>query len=166
MNPRKFFWLPIWAIFFYSCAGGKDALFEQNPPFQIQKATVQDWVSGVQGGGAGTIVTLYMGPIHEELKLQQIYYGHEVAAVEQDAHNIDKFVARFQKQTNRDIVMSEDTLEEAKNTPPEKSPFSLEKNELVVGYIHEGEMKFFKYSEVEEKPLIAYPGAKSGVDNH
>lgn len=160
MIQSKNLLLPLFLLILISCAGGKDVLFEQDPPFQIKKATAQDWVSGVQGGGSGTIVTIYMGLVHEELSIQEIYYKDEMAKAEHDSRNIDKYVARFAQQNNRDIIMSEDSKMEAKNTPPVKSPFSLDRNEMVIGYLHDGELKFYKYNEVEEKPIIAYPGAK------
>lgn len=143
----------------FSCAGGKEVLFEQDPPFKVKKATSQNWIGGVQGGGSGTIITVFLGQIHEDMKIQELFFGEEVAKAEQDRFNIDKYVARFDKKTNRDVIMLEETKEEAQNVPPSKSPFSLEKNEVVISYMHNGELKFYKYNEVEEKPLIAYPGA-------
>lgn len=142
----------------FSCAGGKDVLFEQDPPFQIKKVTAQNWVAGTQGGGSGIIVTIYMGQIHEDLRIQDVYFGEGISKAEQDKRNVDKYVGRFETEMNRDIIMSENPKEEAQNKPPMKSPFNLEKNEVVISYVHDGEVKFYKYSEVEEKPIIAYPG--------
>ncbi len=160
MNQNKLFLAPILMVLLFSCAGGKDVLFEQDPPFQIKKATAQNWVAGVQGGGSGTIVTIYMGAIHEDLRIQELYYGEGMAQAVQDKHNIDKYVARIESDRNRNVIMSDNPKEEAKNRPPSKSPFSLEKNEVVISYVHDGELKFYKYTEVEEKPIIAYPGAQ------
>ena len=137
-----------------SCAGGKDLLFEENPPFSIKEASSQDWVSGVQGGGSGTNVTVYMGEIHEDIKIKDVYYLGDVAKAERHPRDIDKYVARFSKAHNRDIIMDKDPINEANNTVPIKSPFSLEKNEIVISYMHDGEVKYYKFNAVKEKPII------------
>lgn len=154
------------AFFFFACAGGKDVLFEQNPPFQIKHAISQDWVSGVQGGGSGTNISVYMGDVHEDIQVKEIYYGDTMAIAERHPRDIDKYVARFANSTNRNIIMDENPKKEAENTPPLKSLFNLEKDEIVISYLHEGELKFFKFSEVEKKPILAYPGVNpNGREN-
>ena len=154
------------AFLIFACAGGKDVLFEQNPPFQIKQAISQDWVSGVQGGGSGTNLSVYMGDIHEDIQVKDIYFRDTFAKAERNPRDIDKYIARFSNSTNRDIIMDENPKKEAENTPPLKSLFSLEKNEIVISYLHDGELKFFKFNEVEEKPILAYPGVNPNrIDN-
>jgi len=158
--PIKLIGIAIVLFSLISCAGGKDVLFEQDPPFKIKMGTYQKWVSGVQGGGKGWVVTIYMGTIMEDIKVKDIYYLDTMVEAKQDPRNVDKYTGYFMDEESRDITMEEDPRKEAGNTPPVKSPFTLEPNEAVLSYLHEGEVKFYKMTNLVEKPVIAYPGAK------
>lgn len=149
----------------YSCAGGKDVLFEKEPPFKVKAAFFQTWVAGIEGGGSGINVSIILGEIFEEIEVKEIYYQDKVTKAVQDTQNIDKYTGFFVNEINRDIVMDVNAKKEAANTPPEKSLFTLSKNEAVLSYLHNGEYEYYKISDLEEKPIIAYPGASpNGID--
>lgn len=152
-------------ISFSNCASGKDVLFVKEPPFKVKAAFFQNWVAGVKEGGSGTNVSIILGSISEEIDVREIYYKEKVANAIQDPQNIDKYTGFFTNELNRDVIMDEDTMNEAANTPPVKSPFSLSKNEAVISYLHDGEMEYFKILNVEEKPMIAYPGTSPNGNN-
>lgn len=147
------------AISFSNCAGGKDVLFVKEPPFKVKAAFFQNWVAGVKGGGSGTNVSIILSSILEEIDVKEIYYTDQVANAIQDPQNIDKYTGFFKNELNREVIMEEDTIKEAVNIPPVKSPFSLSKNEAVISYLHDGELEYYKIVNVEEKPIIAYPGS-------
>lgn len=156
----KLLFLTITLLFATACAGGKDVLFEPDPPFTLKSVYYQDWIAGTQRGGAGTVVTVYMGSVSEEMRLLNIYFLDQVRKAEQDRRNLDKYTGHFSKDMNTDRIMDINPKEEAHNTPPLKSPFILDEGEVVLGYLHEGEQKFYKVPEVTKKPMIAYPGTK------
>lgn len=141
-----------------NCAGGKEVLFVKEPPFKVQTAFFQNWVAGTEAGGSGTNVSIMLGTIMEEIEVKEIYYLDDVVKAVRDAQNLDKYTGYFVNELERDFIMDENAIKEATNTPPEKSPFTLTKNEAVISYMHDGEMEYYKISNLEEKPMIAYPG--------
>jgi hypothetical protein len=153
------------ALNFSNCAGGKDVLFEREPPFEVKGAFFQNWVAGIKGGGSGTNVSILLGSIIEEIAVKEIYYMDQVTKAVQDPQNIDKYTGFFKSEINRDVIMDENAVKESMNTPPSKSPFTLSKNEAVISYLHNGEIEYYKISNLEEKPMIAYPGSSPNGDN-
>lgn len=161
----KILGLSIFVMGISSCAGGKDYLLEQNPPFVIKQSYFQKWVAGVQGGGSGINVNIVLENIKEDIVVKEIYFRDAVLKANQHPQNIDMYSANFLTENNSDIIMSGDTLNEAQNTPPQVSPFNLGENEAVISYTLNGEMYYYKISNLQEKPLIAYPSTRpNGID--
>ncbi len=154
-------------ISFSNCAGGKDSMYslEQQPPFKIKSSYFQKWVAGVEQGGSGVNVYLTVMDISEELEIRNVYFKNKVAKAVNTPNDPDRFVAYFKSKTNRDVIMDSDPKKEAQNTPMGDFPFDLKENEAVLSYFHKGEEKYFKISDIEEKPLIAYPSTNpNGID--
>ncbi|MEZ4875696.1 MAG: hypothetical protein R2793_09685 [Flavobacteriaceae bacterium] len=146
---------------FSNCAGGKGYVLDQDPPFTVASAFFQNWVAGVQGGGAGTKVSITLESLDERVLIKEIYYGEGVSETQKDPQNQNKYTANFLSQNNRDVIMDDSPTKESANTPPLKSPFNLERNEAVISYLQNGKMNYFKISNLEEKPVIAYPSVNS-----
>lgn len=150
---------------FSNCAGGKDILLEKEPPFKVKAAFYQNWVAGTKEGGSGTHVSIILGAISEEIKVKEIFYLDKVAEAVQDRQNIDKYTGFFTNDLKEDVIMDINVIKESTNLPKEKSLFNLKKNEAIISYFHQEEINYFRIENLEEKPLIAYPGTRpNGID--
>lgn len=147
------------------CAGAKEYTFEQNPPFSIKEAYFQKWVAGIKEGGSGTNVSILLSDINEEVLIKDIFFGDKIAKANQSAQNVDLYTANFLNEKNRDLIMSGDTTQEAKNKVPQISPFSLSEKEAVISYSLKDETYYYKISNLDEKPLIAYPSSNPNGRN-
>ncbi|MCB0456746.1 MAG: hypothetical protein KDC91_03310 [Flavobacteriaceae bacterium] len=148
-----------------ACAGGKEYLLEKNPPFSIKEAYFQKWVAGVQGGGSGTNLHITLSNIKEDITIEEIYFGDKLAKANKNPQNIDLYTANFLNDTNRDIIMDGDATKEAKNVIPQVSPFSLSEKEAVISYSIKGEMYYYKITNLDEKPILAYPSSNPNGRN-
>lgn len=147
--------LTLWA-----CAGGKESIysFVEEPPFKLEHAQFQKWVAGVQGGGSGVNVQLTILDLQEGVQMKEVYFRNQIVKARTNMETPDYFTAEFLNQPNPDVIMDGDAVKEAQNTPAREFPFQLKENESVVSYSHKGEVYFVKISNMEEKPMLAYPG--------
>lgn len=143
-----------------SCAGGRDqgSGFEQEPPFTLGAVYFQKWVAGVQNGGSGVNVYVEIESYLDDVMIEDIYFRNKKIKAQNSPQYRDLYVGYFKSEKRPDIIMHDDPVKETVNTPPEKIPFNLNDDEAVLSYLHKGEMKFIKLVEIEEKPMIAYPG--------
>lgn len=151
-----------------SCAGGKDTAmsFEQEPPFTLGAAYYQDWVAGVQEGGSGTNVHITIEDIMEDVEILHIYFGNKKEKAQNTGQNIDQYIGYFKNKTRPDVIMDGDALKEAQNTAPEATPFKLGDGDAVLSYRHDSELKYVMLSQMERKPMIAYPGVNKNDEEH
>ena len=147
----------------YSCAGGKDTgySFEQEPPFTLGAVYYQDWVAGVREGGSGTHVHITIDSYAEDVVILDIFFSNKKEKAQNSPQYIDQYVGYFKNEARPDIVMDGDPVKEAQNTPPEAFPFQLKNNEAVLSYLHKDEVKYVKISNMERKPMLAYPSARN-----
>ncbi|MEM7085966.1 MAG: hypothetical protein AAF489_07280 [Bacteroidota bacterium] len=150
-------------ITFCSCAGGKDTAysFEQEFPFTLGTVYYQDWVAGVREGGSGTNVHITIDNFTADVVILNIFFSNKKEKAQNSPQHIDQYVGYFKKKGRPDIVMDGDPMKEAQNSPPEAFPFQLKHDEAVLSYLHNNEIKYIKISNMERKPMIAYPGAKN-----
>lgn len=161
--------LSLISISFASCAGSKNSdgmyAFQEETPFKITQSYFQQWVAGVQQGGSGIKIHIEIVDIQEGVTVKDIYFrGRKQKAINVGS-NIDMYTVNFKKEANRDINMDIDPKKEATNTPPDKFPFTLEDDSAVVSYDYNGELFFVKVAEMDEKPLLAYPGGNPNKEN-
>jgi hypothetical protein len=150
------------------CAGGKEMsyTFEQIPPFTLGEVFYQDWVAGVKGGGSGTHVHITIDSYTDDVVIMDIYFGNRKTKAQNSPQYIDQYVGYFTNKARPDIIMDGDPVKESQNEPPEVIPFELEDNEAVLSYLHEGEVKYLKISNMERKPMLAYPSTnKKGFED-
>lgn len=149
-----------------SCAGGKESIysFEEEPPFKVENAYFQKWVAGIQSGGSGMNVHLIILDIQEGVEIQEVYFRNNIKEARSNFQTPDWFVIEYKNNGTPDIIMDGDAINEAKNTPPREFPFNLDPNDAVLSYKYKGETYFVKISNMEEKPLLAYPGQKPDQD--
>jgi len=164
-NLLKIFGLSILVMGISSCAGGKDYSLEQNPPFEIESAYFQKWMAGVRGGGSGTKVFITLSETDSEISFVEIHYRNTFLTATKHHQKLNTFYADFLNEGSQDVIMDGETVKESQNIPPPKSPFNLDDNEAVIGYKMNGEMKYYKISNLEEKPIIAYPSTNPNGRN-
>lgn len=131
---------------------------EKNPNFSITEVYSQDWVAGVKDGGSGTNVHITFSGLSEAISIKKVYYKDLEADAIQNPKTTT-YVAYFKNNMNprKDIIMDADPKKEAQNTPREKPLFTLGDNEAVVMYLENEIEKYFKITQIERKPLLAYP---------
>ncbi|MDT0555539.1 hypothetical protein [Patiriisocius hiemis] len=131
---------------------------EETPNFSIAEVYSQDWVAGVKDGGSGTNVHITFSGLPENIAVKKVYYKDLEAEAIQNP-NTTTFVAYFKNDMNprKDIIMDADPKKEAQNTPPKKPLFTLGENEAVIMYLENGAEKYFKITQIERKPMLAYP---------
>jgi len=132
-----------------------------NPDFIGEGSYYQTWVAGVQGGGSGLNFYIDVQDIPESVTLMAIYFKDKKGAV--IAHN-GVYSASFLTDQNSqpDVIMHSDPLEEAVNTPPTPKvtfPFELGAEEAGISYEEKGMLHYAKISKVENKGHIALPSA-------
>jgi len=150
-----------------ACAGGKDAgfSFEQDPPFTLGDVFYQDWVAGVQGGGSGTHVHINIDAYADDVVILDIYFRNKKEKAQNSPQYIDQYVGYFTNKARPDVIMDVNPVKEAQNEPPEPFPFELDDNEAVMSYLYKEEIKYLRISDMERKPMIAYPSTNNkGID--
>lgn len=149
---------------FGSCASSNG--MQQDPPKEIGDAYFQQWTAGVQGGGAGYNVYI---PIKSEMdnamQMDSIYFRGMVTNLEKKSGEGPMLVGHFKtdQNTQKDIILSSDPREEAKNELPPmkvKVPFEVKDNECIVSYKVDGKTKYFVIRNLKEKAATRYPRAR------
>ncbi len=140
--------------------------FTAEPPFEVQNAYFQKWVAGVQAGGSGVNVYLTIENIAESVEIQHVYFRNNIERTRNSEQDPDQYIAYFKDRPKKDVIMDGEVIKEAQNTPPQEDfPFNLKDNEAVISFLHKDEVKYLKLSEIEEKPMIAYPqGNPKGIE--
>ena len=148
------------------CAGGKDYVFEETPPFTLGEVYYQNWVAGVKGGGSGTNVHINIDSYSDEVVILDIYFGNKKTKAKNSPKNIDQYVGYFRNETRPDVIMDSDPVQESQNVPPEVIPFQLEENEAVLSYLFLDEVKYLRITNMERKPMLAYPATNNkGIED-
>jgi len=149
------------ASLFMNCKGSKEIVFESKTSFTIEDIYFQKWVAGVKGGGSGINVHLTFQNLTEKIELQTLYFRGNASPIYSNLNTPNRFIASFITKQNRDIIMDGNTLKESQNTPPEKIPFTLDDNDVVISFTENGTLKYFKVEDIKEKPMVAYPAANT-----
>jgi len=148
-----------------SCGGSKTSniKFIKKPPFSITKIYSQKWVAGVQGGGSGVNLYVSIKNISEGVEIKEFYFGNKITEAKRTSK--DNYVGYFKNETNRGVIMDGNATNEATNIPPQKSPFQLAKNEVVISYSENGKVNYYKVSNIKEKEMLAYPQSNPNIEN-
>ncbi len=142
-----------------------DYLFEQNPPFRVEDASFQKWVAGTPEGGSGVNVFINFSDIQNGVVFKDIYFrGNKTEVVTSPAVRV-QYVGYFKNEPKQDVLMDSNTVKEAANTPPVKTPFQLNNDNAVISYQFNGKTGYFKIENLEEKQMLAYPASNPKGDN-
>ncbi|RMA65949.1 hypothetical protein [Ulvibacter antarcticus] len=148
-----------------SAQGSNTLKFEKSPAFVISEISSQNWVAGTPDGGSGTNIHLSFDEIATDVEIIKIYFSKKIEALKQSPSDSNKFTAYIKDKRRPDVVMDIDPVKEAQNTLEIDFPFELADNEAVIHYKENGSDKFYKVSNIEVKPLLAYPAAFPGDKN-
>lgn len=148
-------------IAFTQCASSQK--IDEAAPVALKQPYFQNWVAGIEGGGAGFMVYL---PIDENsnVKLEEAYFKGKSVTLERK-QNEAVYVGRYTDPNtvrgDKNMVMSDDPKEEFNNKPPgeveKKIPFELKADECVISYTKEGKKGYFKIDKLPEKQMLAFP---------
>lgn len=156
--------IPFLLISFSNCGTKKNMEqqlnFEQNPPFVIEDAYYQNWAGGVQEAGKGVNLHVNLKSIKKDVVIMNFYFRNQVLESKFTKQVPKEYVAYWRMDNTPDFIMHEDEMQEAKNTPRASFPFNLKNDEAVIEYWFGGDRFFYKLSNISEKQMISYPGAK------
>lgn len=136
-------------IFGLSCSSSKQEAyqFQSKAPFKIKKATYQEWVSGVGGGGAGITIILEIEEFDSSKRtLDSIYFRNYSAPILKSKGN---YIAHIKTNVNKqeDIIIHKNPQKEYGNQTPilkNKTPFDLSKNEAIIRFKEKNTVKYVK----------------------
>lgn len=153
-------------IFTVSCNSNKP-VFEENPPFDIQEASYQYWLGGVQEAGRGIHIELVVSKIDQGVKVENIYFRGQKHNLIQDKNDRNTFRVSYTFPPNEDVIMDSDSVKEMNNPRPSlesEFPFELKPDEGVIAYTKNGKTAHYKLT-LTKKEAVAYPSSKP-VDNN
>ncbi len=158
MKVLNSFGFVLFLFFILQCSSAQK--FQKEAPMPINKIEIQHWMAGIQGGGSGINMEIQV-PEKTTIKLDSVFYkGLRAKVIPARTDYIAKFISA--ENQKRKIVMSNKPNSEYGNELPviiQKSPFDLKDNECVLSYKEAGKTKYFKYSNVIEKPRQDFPSA-------
>lgn len=136
---------------------------QEEPPVEFGDIHFQKWTAGVKGGGSG--INLYIPVKNEMIKIDSIYFRGQVSKAEVKPKDSSLYIGRFDTKFNqsKDIILSSDSMEEAKNKLPVKdkpTPFELENDECVISYSKKGKTHYYKISDIKERAAEYYPSTQ------
>lgn len=130
--------------------------FDDNPPFKVSKATVTNWVGGVEGA-SGTNVFVYVDKILK-IEFDKIYYNNASTKIQikKDANGTPIIAGYFDASTTnkpKDIVLNASSEKEFGNELPsevKKFPFELKHNEAVISYKKGAKTLYYKVKNIQK----------------
>ncbi len=136
---------------------------QEKSPVEFGDIHFQKWTAGVKGGGSG--INLYIPVKNEMIKIDSIYFRGQVSKAEVKPKDSSLYIGRFDTKFNqsKDIILSSDSMEEAKNKLPVKDkpiPFELENDECVISYSKKGKTLYYKISDLKERAAEYYPSTQ------
>ena len=146
-----------------SCSSQK--ALQTDVPFEIGKATVQEWMGGREESGTGYLVTVPVSAITNEVRFLELFYRGQIGQVTTENTEEGFMVqANFANApSNPDLVMHDDPKKEVGNQPPsvqggstKKFPFELASQEAVLSYVVKNRVKYVKISGLKEKTALIY----------
>ena len=137
------------ALFVSTCGHSKESLFklQKTAPFNIEKATYQEWVAGVRGGGSGiSVVIIIDDKSASKIEFDSLFFRDQKEKLHRST---SKLVAHFKTKINtrEDIILHINQQQEYGNQPPvieNRIPFDLTTKEAVISFKEKNEVKYVK----------------------
>jgi len=127
-----------------SCTSQKK--LQAEPSFDIGKASCQEYVSGREESGSGTELRIPVTLIeNSDIQMNHVYFrGKQVDAIVNTVNGENVIVVRIPNTASKS---------------PEAIDLNLGKDEAVVSYSENGNLKYAKVSDIKQKQPLIYKGA-------
>jgi hypothetical protein len=144
---------------FSQCGSCKETSYkvQSKTPFSIEKATYNDWIAGIKGGGSGTNVIVTIKDLDaNNVVIDSMYFRGQKVKVEVKNSN---YIGRFNSDLNQrqDKVLHSDSQKEFGNQVPimeKEFPFDLENDEAVISYKEKNKLNFYKIQLEKGEDLL------------
>lgn len=155
MKRLNFLFLPILCILISQCAS---YTLESNPPFQVVSSSYFTKVGGMPGSPNATEVKITYTAA-KEVKFDSIFFRTQKAKTGSYVDNNKKTVRAlfYESSANNNMNMHNDATKEFGNTPPvktKKNPFDLKDNEIVISYIENNTIKYYKINNLQKGKAV------------
>ncbi len=142
---------------------------ESSAPFQVEKATCQEWVGGREESGTGFRLQLpIVAATVDDVAFKEVFFRGTILEAQLEKDNEKMMVVcnyTSSKVERPDIIMHSDPKKEVGNQPPKldkkraKFPFELKPDEAVISYSEKGsnKLKYIKIAGIVDKPSRIYP---------
>lgn len=139
-----------------------DYTIQKTFPASIQEVYFQNWVAGVQGGGAGTYFYIeFKEKLSKDINLHQVYFRNKKSVVKQESEKL--YNVLFLSEANqRTETGSSDENQQKSDATVIHPPFPINENEAVLEYSYKGKKQWYKLTDVKEHEMLAYPSARPG----
>lgn len=128
-------------------------------PVSIKEVYHQHWVGGVQGGGSGTVFYVeFLKNLPESITLKQLYFRNGLAPVYKISETQYSFNFKGTSNWGRKGELLE--VSDVPAPKPIVPPYPIKEDEAVLEYSYKGEIKYFKFTNVKQKEMLAYPSAR------
>ncbi|MDO1502231.1 hypothetical protein Q2T40_19020 [Winogradskyella maritima] len=165
INIRTVMKIPVFALIcslFMQCSSIPK--LQEKAPTEFGEVYMQSWVAGVEGGGSG--INVFIETMSDNVVLDSIYFRGEVAQLETKSASPKMYIGRFVNEGNQMNEPSLGSSVESHSEPKSENPFKLEDNACVVSYKDGDKTKYFKLTDIKEKPADLYPSAKPQSQNN
>lgn len=138
---------------------------EQKSPLDFSDVYFQKKAQAVRDlESSYTLFIPIKGENNKNIQLDSVYFKEKSAKIMLSSQNQNLYYARFitKPAYTEDVILSSDMKEEYKNKltlQKTKIPFELLPNQCVVSYLQNGEVKYYKISNIKEKRLKDVPMA-------
>lgn len=152
-NFIKFLCLILLSVSFSQCATSMK--LQKEAPTTFGEVYFQEWVAGVQGGGSGT--NIFIEVKDENIVLESVYFRGKISNFENKPSKSKLFIGRFKSKTNtQQSIITSSSDEKVVDLD---FPFKLKENECIISYKDDknSDLKYYKITDVKEKPLEALP---------
>ena len=165
---KAFFGTVLLILGLMSCSSQKT--IETQPPFSVERPTVQYWEGGREESGYGMQFRARWNPVDPSaIQVDSLFFRGGIYKLEVTDSETGFILQASRSESPRDkpdIIMHADSTREIGNQPPkplpspEAFPFNLKPDEAVISYMlgAEGKKYYAKITGIVEKPSRIYPG--------
>ena len=165
---RAFFGFFLFTLGLMSCSSQKS--FENQPPFSVERPTVQYWEGGREESGHGMEFRARWNPKDPSaVEVDSLFFRGRSYKLEVTDSETGFVLLASRTQTpfeKPDIIMHADSTKEIGNQPPKplapraSFPFELLPDEAVISYIlvADGRRYYTRITGIIEKPSRSFPG--------
>ncbi|MUU79029.1 hypothetical protein [Winogradskyella endarachnes] len=126
--------------------------FQPSTTFKVKTISFQEWYAGIKVGGTGMNVFVPIVNKDEHIKIDSVYFRNLKAKLVEDS---GRYTAVLK---NKSPYY---TFKKAEKDPD--FPFTLEDNECAISFVENGEVKYIKISDLNEKRGVYYENGPPNI---